>query len=194
MQEEDEESDRSSSGLEESVEEDEEDESEDSDDGSESLCSRKLTVDLRQYDPRTIAPSRRADPQLPKAGASRPRLVGSGETPQPRQDTFGSRLHSSRPKLKASNPADDDGVLSMRRSMDGGMEMSFIPQAKGRFGGDEERDVEGDKRRRDRKVEKFGAGLEKGMEDEVDLGKGGRVRRRQVGMGRSASKNAFRKR
>ena len=155
--------------------------------------------DLRQYDPRNVAPSKRSNPVLPRAGPSRsqPRMVvgGDGSLPRARQDTFGSRMHSRPPRAKSSGQTDkSDGVLAMRRSMDGGMEMSFIPQS-GKLRGDREEKDEysGGTRKRDRKIERFGAGMEKGREEE-ELGsdRGGRSRRRQIG--RSASKNAFRNR
>jgi ribosome biogenesis protein ENP2 len=79
------------------------------------------------------------------------------------------------------------------------MEMSFIPQSKGRHregdGDDEERDeYSGGTRKKDRKVERFGAGMERGQEEvEVEESmRKGRTTRRHVG--RSASKNAFRRR
>lgn len=97
----------------------------------------------------------------------------------------------------------------MRRHVDGGMEMSFVPQTNGdddekdeysggtarnerKSGGREEREPRG------KKIERFGAGLEKGGEmDDVggeDLGtmqREGRQKRRDPG--RSGSKNAFRR-
>lgn len=72
--------------------------------------------------------------------------------------------------------------------------MSFIPQTKSRGDRDERDEHSGGTRRKDRKIERFGAGMEKGQEEEevVGDGRGGRSRRREVG--RSASKNAFRRR
>lgn len=79
--------------------------------------------------------------------------------------------------------------------------MSFIPQSSKTHsnrnrGGEEEEEKDeysGGTKRKDRKIERFGAGLEKGQEDEVVEGdlRGGRSRRREVG--RSASKNAVRR-
>jgi ribosome biogenesis protein ENP2 len=157
--------------------------------------------DLRQYDPRTVLPSQQSNSILPPAATSRPRprlIVGSGDTaPRPRQETFGSRLQSRPNKGKlSSRTQEDDGVLATRRSADGGMEMSFIPQKSqsGSPGGQDENDeYSGGTRRKDRKIERFGAGMEKGQEEEV-VERGGRTRRRDVGRGRSASKNAFRRR
>lgn len=70
--------------------------------------------------------------------------------------------------------------------------MSFIPKSGKGAGGDDDDGEE--KQRRKSKVEKFGAGMEKGDEDREVGGdeRGGRTRRRDVG--RSASKNVFRKR
>lgn len=108
--------------------------------------------------------------------------------------TFGQRLsaNTSRANGKAK-AAIDSSVLSTRRSADGGMEMSFIPSSKPRRGEQEEQDeYSGGTKRVNRKIEKFGAGMERGQEDEPDGGRGGRTKRRDVG--RSASKNAFRRR
>ncbi|WWD16216.1 hypothetical protein CI109_100642 [Kwoniella shandongensis] len=197
VEEEDEESDKSSSGLEESEDEqDGESGSDESDDGN-----------LMQYDPRKLTPAQRR-PQ-PRAA---PRLVvgGTGDSRETAQPTFGQRLHSSRPSSSKTNangklaPENDPSVLAMRRSADGGMEMSFIPatSSKRRSGGgsdgeDEQDEYSGGTQRKERKVERFGAGMEKGGgEDEGDDddldGRGGRTKRRHPG--RSASKNAFRKR
>lgn len=67
--------------------------------------------------------------------------------------------------------------------------MSFIPSGSGSKEG-------GGERKAKSKIEKFGAGLEKGREeDEEGVGerqRGGRTKRREVG--RSASKNTFRRR
>jgi ribosome biogenesis protein ENP2 len=75
------------------------------------------------------------------------------------------------------------------------MEMSFIPSGKARRDDAEEQDEYsgGTKRaERNKKIERFGAGMEKGQMDEETSGRGGRTQRRHVG--RSASKNAFRRR
>lgn len=92
-------------------------------------------------------------------------------------------------------------MLATRKHLDGGMEMSFIPKTTSR-GDSEERDeysggTSKKERAAERKVERFGAGMEKGSardEDEGLEGEGrdGRTRRRMGG--RSGSKNAFRKR
>lgn len=72
--------------------------------------------------------------------------------------------------------------------------MSFIPTSKPRGARDvdEQDEYSGGSKKASRKIEKFGAGMERGQEDEPDAGRGGRTHRRNVG--RSASKNAFRKR
>lgn len=145
-----------------------------------------------------------------KAGPSRhPQLVSVKHPRMSHGDSFGQRLHQSRDKQIAKSKSkdhsleNDPSVLAMKRSADGGMEMSFIPtKSKGRKGDDwdDQDEYSGGSRRQDRggkangKIEKFGAGLEKGeMEKDVkEQDRSGRDRRRQVG--RSASKNAFRKR
>ena len=155
--------------------------------------------DLRQFDPRTIAPSKRSNPTLPRSGPQQPQprlTFGSGAdtAPQPKQETFGSRLHHRQKKENSIRPEQSDGVLAMRRSMDGGMEMSFIPQSsQTREDRDDRDEYSGGTKKKDRKIERFGAGLERGLEEETveGEGRGGRSRRRQVG--RSASKNTFRR-
>jgi ribosome biogenesis protein ENP2 len=93
----------------------------------------------------------------------------------------------------------------MRRLEDGGMEMSFIPSANAGQGDD---NIEGtdfiadggkggkkDMQKGERKVERFGAGLEKGGlaagdRELTEAERSGRQKRRHPG--RSASKNVFR--
>lgn len=215
VQDEEDESDRSSSGIGESDDDDDEEEDQ-NEKGSEedSADSDSDDGDLQQYDPRKVAPgqSKRAFP------AYRPQMVvgGSGAYDDPRSasssSSFGQRLRNSAPKSRGdkSDPRMDN-VLAMRRSADGGMEMSFIPSGSGGKAGrrgeemeDEQDEYSGGSRRKDRaagggKVERFGASLQKGLErDEEDgaldgEGRSGRARRRHVDAGRSASKNAFRK-
>ena len=89
-----------------------------------------------------------------------------------------------------------DGVLAMKRSTDGGMEMSFVPQGRsrsgpGEWGSDDGLAPRGGRPERS-KVERFGAGMEKDQEEEKGRDRGGRTKRRDVG--RSASKNTFRRR
>ncbi|WWC60785.1 uncharacterized protein I303_103361 [Kwoniella dejecticola CBS 10117] len=207
VEDEEDESDGSSSGLEEDdseEEEEDEDEQDESDSGSDSDDG-----DLGQYDPRKLKSS---DPKrvLPPV-RSAPRLV-VGESSSSRsagpskQSTFGQRLKKSTGSNAAANGSgfeNDKSVLAMRKAADGGMEMSFIPSSKprargeqGEGGEDEQDEYSGGTRRKDRKVERFGAGLEKGggeeCEDEEIQGRSGRTKRRHPG--RSASKNAFRKR
>ncbi|WVQ78443.1 hypothetical protein IAT38_000529 [Cryptococcus sp. DSM 104549] len=184
VEEEDDESDKMSSDLEESEEEEEEDDesgSDESDDGN-----------LLQYDPRQLKPSERRF--LPR---EKPTLVVGGTQPTS-QPTFGQRLHSQSSSSKSKPAAEDSSILATRRSADGGMEMSFIPSSKPRRKGagsgseDEADEYSGGTRRKDR-VERFGAGMEKGKAEEDELeGRGGRTQRRHPG--RSASKNAFRRR
>lgn len=150
--------------------------------------------DLLQYDPRQLAPSQRRP--MPRG---KPTLVVGGSQPTS-LPTFGQRLHSQ-PKSASSkiSAEQDPSILATRRAADGGMEMSFIPSSKPRSGGrgggsdgeDDQDEYSGGTRRRDR-VERFGAGMEKGhLEDDELEGRGGRMQRRRPG--RSASKNAFRR-
>jgi ribosome biogenesis protein ENP2 len=84
--------------------------------------------------------------------------------------------------------------------------MSFVPRgsgsgsrahgAGGADGGDGYSDEDGrvEQKRSKSKIERFGAGLEKGQdeeEDDAENGRGGRTQRRHAG--RSASKNTFRR-
>ena len=164
-------------------------------------------ADLRQYDPRNFAPSERPSQgnSLARIGSKqreRPKLVsGAADDDRPRpSSTFGQRLSSSqRASSSKGKDAKPEGVLSMRKQADGGMEMSFIPSGPA---GDHEdgRDFDGDESQvrepRRRKPETFGAGLEKGGDEpENDVegeAKMGRTKRRHPG--RSASKNVFRQR
>lgn len=201
VEEEEDDSDRSSAGLsdeesepeseheqesepeesDEDMDEDEEDEEqEDSGDGEE-YSDASASEDEHEAKPKSAFPlARGARPKLQGATVSKPQ-------------TFGQRLHASRKPEKDEKP---EGVLAMRRSADGGMEMSFIPKSGGSKGKLEDEDDEyggGGYRRRSR-VETFGAGLEKGGHEEEDemQGRNGRTKRRHIE--RSASKNAFRRR
>lgn len=169
--------------------------------------------DLSQY---TSTPS--SNGAGPSRRPHQPRLLMPSSAVS-QADSFGSRLASSRSSgsglglgnksNKATGPGlgADDGVLAMRRGADGGMEMSFIPKGtkdrrpasggRGSGGADEQETDEEDGRRggkgRGPKVEKFGAGLEKGGEGKkAEWERGGRKERRHPG--RSASKNVFRRR
>lgn len=137
--------------------------------------------------------------------------------PRPRaaaNQSLGQRLRTDgqgdRSNGKGKAKALDDGVLAMRKLKDGGMEMSFIPKAGGGKGMDDlagpdyeltKKVKGGDQGRdgkRDKRVEKYGAGLEKGgytgtrngEKPETDAERKGRSERRHPG--RSASKNVFR--
>ena len=164
-------------------------------------------VDLLQYDPRRVKPTAGFNSH---AGSSRqqPRLVvGNNNARSSLSETFGQRLQSrssnDKGKSRGAHAAATDNVLSMRRSTDGGMEMSFIPSGKSKSGNREEDEYSGGTRRvggiggggkGGGKVERFGAGMEKGEVEREMKGddRGGRSQRRHIG--RSASKNAFRKR
>ena len=146
---------------------------------------------MGQYDARTS-----------RGKAREPRLLKAWHTPA--QRTLGQRLGSinkSASSASSRHAARDDGVLATRKHMDGGMEMSFIPRTSSK--GDEEDDRDeysggtARKERVDKGVERFGAGMEKGGKDRdaeglEGEGRDGRTRRRLVG--RSGSKNAFRRR
>ncbi len=149
----------------------------------------------------------------------RPRLIaGDDESaadgrPRPGKAlaTFGQRLKrdASQSQRQSQQRKTDDEPLTMRRTADGGMEMSFIPKASSGRGADDMLSADYqpgmDKAKlaaadgkRDKKVQRFGAGLEKGGytgrangEREVsEAERKGRSDRRHPG--RSASKNVFR--
>jgi ribosome biogenesis protein ENP2 len=152
---------------------------------------------------------------------SKPRLVAGdldaegASRSSSRSATFGQRLRQGDEDAARSDLSRgkrrDDGILTARRTKDGGMEMSFVPKAGGGRGEDDlnvdyvpqtKQDAtaasDGKKRPTDKRVERFAAGLEKGgyrgaadgqremSEDE----RKGRTGRRHPG--RSASKNVFR--
>lgn len=176
--------------------------------------------DLRQYDPRKLKPGEEKRQMLRHYQYNKPQLqVASGSTTgngrSSSSTTFGQRLHTSKPsRSTAQSDPRLDNVLAMRRSGDGGMEMSFIPSGSskpkpsggggggedgGLFNDDFDKEQSAvDARKREKKVERFGHGLQKGLEEgegEGDLEgetKSGRTKRRHPG--RSASKNTFRKR
>lgn len=237
VQDEEDDSAGSSSGLGESDDEnedDEEDEGDDKDDaGSEDDASEddegasasgsgsdSDDGDLGQHDPRKLKPGQEKRqmlrhyeynnrPQLQVGSSSNNSGASSSST------SFGQRLHSSKNAGKESTKSDPrlDNVLAMRKSGDGGMEMSFIPSGSskpnipgkggsggGLFNDDYDEEVQAAAlaaKRREKKVERFGHGLQKGLEEDdgEDLegdSRSGRTKRRHPG--RSASKNAFRKR
>lgn len=223
VQDEEDDSDKASSGLGES--DDDEDEEGSDDEGAEAAEEEEEAEeddsddegDLQQYDPRKLRPGEEKRqmlrhyqyrPQLQSASGN----AGAGSSSTSASSSFGQRLHSNKGRSSAA-PADPrlDNVLAMRRSGDGGMEMSFVPQGSsksasgGKGGGqlfDEDNeglDAQRAARRRDKNVERFGHGLQKGLEqedggsgDEGEGGRNGRTKRRHPG--RSASKNVFRKR
>ncbi|OCF71502.1 ribosome biogenesis protein ENP2 [Kwoniella mangroviensis CBS 8886] len=205
VEEEEDESDRSSSGLEDEDEDESEEEEDEQDEEDQSDSEESDDGDLLQYDPRRLKPTD-AKRVLP-AIRSQPKLVvgsSSSSSSSRQQPTFGQRLKTSNQSSRnGKGLGEDPSVLAMRKSADGGMEMSFIPSSKpsrsnGPDGEDDEQDeYSGGTRRKDRKVERFGAGMEKGQLDDDDEGqegegRSGRTKRRHPG--RSASKNAFRKR
>ncbi|EIW66304.1 hypothetical protein TREMEDRAFT_40971 [Tremella mesenterica DSM 1558] len=179
--EEEEESEEGSSGLEgESGSEEEEEEGSESDSGSdEDKGGRGAHL---QHDPRNFLPGKFKPPPAP---SHRPKLHIPSKS-----DTFGSRLSSRHTTPKDTKP---QGVVAMRRALDGGMEMSFVPSSSRR--GQEKDELSGGSRNvaGKGKVEKFGAGMERGgEEDNEEEGRNGRTKRRFGG--RSGSKNAFRRR
>ncbi|KAF8828203.1 hypothetical protein HHX47_DHR4000804 [Lentinula edodes] len=125
-------------------------------------------------------------PMRPQSGANGSQL-GTGK-----EATFGQRRsHSSYPGGgESASRANKVNIAE-----DGGMEMSWVPSANSQ----DARELSGQgkaSKQQDRRkgVEKFGAGLEKGGEDPLELSESdrkGRVHRRQ-GI-RSGSKNAFRR-
>lgn len=181
-----------------------EDDQEDSDDSDEG--------DLQQYDPRKLRPGEEKRqmlrhyqyrPQLQVGSSANANSAGASSS-----TSFGQRLHSSKSKSSPRSDPRLDNILAVRRSGDGGMEMSFVPTGSSKQPGkdgsapDDTLDdfdsgaAEQKAKKRDKKVERFGHGLQKGLEDEEDdmegEGRSGRTKRRHPG--RSASKNVFRKR
>ncbi|TXT13630.1 hypothetical protein VHUM_00997 [Vanrija humicola] len=199
VEEEEDDSDKASSlGYSESEEEDEEEESapapaepsEDEDSEEEEDDEEEQEDDDESDDGATVK-SASSSRSFPGTGR-RPQLVVGGQSGPSKPQTFGQRLQASSSKGKEA-AAVPDGVLAMRRAGDGGMEMSFVPQQTGKGLADDADEYSGGSFRKRDKVERFGAGLEKGGEDEADvLKEGGRTKRRHVE--RSASKNAFRRR
>jgi ribosome biogenesis protein ENP2 len=196
---EDEESDHPSSGIEDDESEDEpsdeemsvdepsadEDEPSEEGEGSESGDGEEEEDSEAEVQAAQAAASGKPSRAFPLASGARPSLVVGGQAARPQ--TFGQRLAASKPKTVEEKP---DGVLAMKRSADGGMEMSFIPKAGGKKD-DSDDEYGGGTFRRRSKVEKFGAGLEKGAEEEENMEQGRKTRRHP---GRSASKNTFRRR
>ncbi|KAJ3907461.1 NUC153 and WD40 repeat-containing nucleolar rRNA processing-related protein [Lentinula edodes] len=125
-------------------------------------------------------------PMRPQSGANDTQLATGKEA------TFGQRRsHSSYPGGgKSASRANKVNIAE-----DGGMEMSWVPSANSQDARELSGQGKAGKQQDRRKgVEKFGAGLEKGGEDPLELSetdRKGRVHRRQ-GI-RSGSKNAFRR-
>ncbi|KAJ9115526.1 hypothetical protein QFC22_005288 [Naganishia vaughanmartiniae] len=214
VEEEEEESDRSSSiGMSESESESEADDaSADSDDEGDlrQFDIRNPNIKNRLPTDRAVGTNRRND-----NNASRPRLfagdVDTSTATARGPKSFGQRLRTSGgAEMRNSGKGGkgkygDDSIVTMRRTEDGGMEMSFIPSATAGQGDD---NVEGtdyvpdpNKAKKgapvkgERKVERFGAGLEKGgapvgSKELSEAERSGRQSRRHPG--RSASKNVFR--
>ncbi|KAJ9094755.1 hypothetical protein QFC21_005913 [Naganishia friedmannii] len=212
VEEEEEESDRSSSiGMSESESESEADDaSADSDDEGDlrQFDVRNPNIKNRLPTDRAVGTNRRND--------NKPRLfagdVDTSTATARGPKSFGQRLRTSGgAEMRNSGKGGkgkygDDSIVTMRRTEDGGMEMSFIPSATAGQGDD---NVEGtdyvpdpNKPKKgalpvkgERKVERFGAGLEKGgapvgSKELSETERSGRQSRRHPG--RSASKNVFR--
>ena len=179
-----------SSGL-----EDDDDDDDEEDDEEEGSGDDSDEGDLQQYDPRKLHPDQEKR-QLLRAYQYRPQLqAGQSSSGPTAASSFGQRLHSSKSKPVQKEDPRLSNVLAMRRSGDGGMEVSFVPtgSSKSEDRIEEEFDGGAPKKRAD-KVERFGHGLQKGLEEEEGgegESKSGRTKRRDPG--RSASKNAFRK-
>jgi ribosome biogenesis protein ENP2 len=192
VQDEEDDSAKSSSGL----EDEDEDEEESQDEEGEGSGDESDEGDLQQYDPRKLRPDQEKR-QLLRAYQYRPQLQAGSSSLQPSaSSSFGQRLHASKPKKTQEVDPRLSNVLAMRRSGDGGMEVSFVPtgSSKSEDRIEEEFDGGAPKKRVDKKVERFGAGLQRGLEEEdggEEESKFGRTKRRDPG--RSASKNAFRK-
>ncbi|CAE6478012.1 unnamed protein product, partial [Rhizoctonia solani] len=126
--------------------------------------------DLVAYDPRSRPPQSQPRPQKKENG---PRLTTS-------------RARATPSKQKQYNLGKGDHVNTLE---DGGFEMSFVPSGKSDEPRRKTNRLAGNK-----KVEKFGAGMERGGRREEDPGESGRNGRtkRRTGV-RSGSKNAFRR-
>ena len=174
-----------SSGLEDDEEEEEEDDQESGDDSDEG--------DLQQYDPRKLHPDQEKR-QLLRAYQYRPQLQAGSSSGPTTASSFGLRLHSSKSKPAPKDDPRLSNVLAMRKSGDGGMEVSFVPTGSSKSEDRIEEEFDGGAPKKRDKVERFGHGLQRGLEEEEGgegESKSGRTKRRDPG--RSASKNAFRK-
>ncbi|KAL7424272.1 Small ribosomal subunit biogenesis [Cryptotrichosporon argae] len=200
VEDEEDESDKASSdGFSESGDDDDDQEGSASGSGSDESDDGNLL----SYDPRNVRPSDNARTGAAFASASaarKPRLVagaGTGASTPRGTQTLAQRLHAMPAASARGAQRQTDGeVLAMRRAADGGMEMSYVPSAAAVRAGKAEAalgdEYTGGEFRRRTKVEKFGAGLERGHDDNEGSRDKGRTQRRHPG--RSASKNAFRRR
>ncbi|KAH9477781.1 Ribosome biogenesis protein enp2-like protein [Psilocybe cubensis] len=117
-----------------------------------------------------------------------PQTGGQSQKLGDKDATFGQR--------RAPLPSKKTGPSKPRMDADAPMEISWVPSSSsgGRNGGDGEGGKSSNKDKVRRKgVETFGAGLERGVEEKVDMGDSERHGRTQRRKGvRSGSKNAFR--
>lgn len=135
--------------------------------------------------PRARVPKVNLIPMRPKEGA---RGVDKNAS-------FGQRMHSSSHELKSKKDRTGDVV---RQTEDGGMEISWTPSASSTRD-EPEQDHSGRKKggkgkeAKRKGVEAFGAGMERGGVEEVDISEAERKGRTQRRKGiRSGSKNVFR--
>ena len=179
-----------SSGLEDDEDEDDEEEGEEDDQESGDDSDEG---DLQQYDPRKLHPDQEKR-QLLRAYQYRPQLQAGSSSGPTTASSFGQRLHSSKGKPAPKDDPRLSNVLAMRKSGDGGMEVSFVPTGSSKSEDRIEEEFDGGAPKKRDKVERFGHGLQRGLEEEEGgegESKSGRTKRRDPG--RSASKNAFRK-
>ena len=179
-----------SSGLEDDEDEDDEEEGEEDDQESGDDSDEG---DLQQYDPRKLHPDQEKR-QLLRAYQYRPQLQAGSSSGPTTASSFGQRLHSSKSKPAPKDDPRLSNVLAMRKSGDGGMEVSFVPTGSSKSEDRIEEEFDGGAPKKRDKVERFGHGLQRGLEEEEGgegESKSGRTKRRDPG--RSASKNAFRK-
>ncbi|KAJ4468823.1 NUC153 and WD40 repeat-containing nucleolar rRNA processing-related protein [Lentinula aciculospora] len=130
-------------------------------------------------------------PMRPQTGTNGIRL------PTGKDATFGQRRAHTSASSYSGGGKRPTHTNKVSIAEDGGMEMSWVPSANSQSENLEKssgRGKDGNQLSRRKGVEKFGAGMEKGGEESVELSESdrkGRVQRRQGN--RSGSKNAFRR-
>ncbi|KAF9564474.1 NUC153 and WD40 repeat-containing nucleolar rRNA processing-related protein [Agrocybe pediades] len=123
----------------------------------------------------------------------RPLAAGQSQRSGDKNATFGQRRvpQSSNNNTMNAGSRKTSGAAA---AADAPMEISWIPSSSGNDGGGEEKLKSGSAKSRRKGVESFGAGLERGVEENADVAESerhGRTKRRTGG--RSGSKNVFRR-